>query len=364
MKLYILFLFVALNLLSCAEEEKIQSSEKILNQAFEQFNNWETLSFKASTTNTDIYKPFTTTVYKLKKVPYEPHLKLFFFKEMNKDVGIYYKLTSLVVVENKKKKITSFDYGNDRSIPKYLDAYMGDDDNLLVTTTLLNEFKDDIVYVEQSTFNDRQAYIYKFQNYKLWLDATNATPLKLEIDNGTSGMKEIVYADVVFNDAMDDDTFTHKETEGFVSSVFGVKKEPMLNVKAPDWHLMDLDGKEVSLADFKGSPIFMEAWVSSCSHCMESLPKIKQIEKQFGDKIKVVTVSFDYDSEETIETIKTNDINYLVLQGDANFEQNYDLRSFPSYFVIDSEGTIIYFDRGTIHNQKEKALFEALERVK
>lgn len=362
MKLYILVLSVAFNLVSCSGKET--SPDEILAKASEQLNNWQTLSFTAATSNTDVYKPATSTVYKLKRVNYEPHLKLFFFKEMNKEVSIYYKLTSLAVVEDNKKKITTFDYGKDRSIPKYLNAYMGDDDNLLVTAKLMNEFKDAITYVEKSEVNNQQAYVYKFQNYKIWLDSKDATPLKLEIDNGNSGQKEIVYSEMSFNEPMEEAVFTHEEKDGYVSTMFGVKKEPMLNVKAPDWTLLDLNGKKVSLKDFKGAPIFLEAWVSSCNHCMESLPKIKQIEKEFGDKIKVVTVSFDYDLAETQATVKDKNINYLVLQGDAIFDQNYDLRSFPSYFVIDSDGTIIYSERGSIEGKKEKALFAAINAVK
>lgn len=364
MKLYVLVLSVVLTLFSCAENGKNQSPDQVLERAFEQLNNWETMSFTAKTAHTDIFKPFTTTIYKLKRVPYEPHLKLFFSKEMNKDVTIYYKLTSLAVVEDKKSKITTFDYGKDRSIPKYLEAYMSDDDNLLVTTKLMNEFRTDIAFVEESDFNDRQAYIYTFQNYKLWIDTKLATPLKFEIVKGQSDAKEIVYDGLVFNETMDDATFSYEGKEGYVTTVFGIRKEPMLNIKAPEWSLLDLKGNKVSLNDYRGSPIFLEAWVSSCSHCMESLPKVKQIEQEFADRVKVITVSFDYNLEETKETVKTENINYLVLQGDAIFNENYELSSFPSYFVINSEGVIVYSGRGTIANEKAKTLFDALEKVK
>ena len=163
---------------------------------------------------------------------------------------------------------------------------------------------------------------------------------------------------------MNEDTFTHPEKDGYVSSVFGIKKEPMLNVQAPNWTLLDMNNKKVSLEDFKGSPIFLETWVSSCDHCMASLPKVKQIEKEFGDKVKVVTVNFDYDIEETKSTIKTEDIHYQVLQGDATFDMDYDIQSFPSYFVINSAGIITHSGRGAIVNKKAEALIEALEKVR
>ena len=85
MKVYILVLSIAFSLWSCKGNDS--TPEDILTQATEQLNNWETLSFTSATTNTDIYKPATSTVYKLKRVNYEPHLKLFFFKEMNKEVS-------------------------------------------------------------------------------------------------------------------------------------------------------------------------------------------------------------------------------------------------------------------------------------
>lgn len=362
MKLYSLLFAITFNFLSCAQNES--TPDEILAKATSQLNNWETISFTARTTNIGSNKAAISTVYKLRKVNYEPHLKLFFFKEMNKNVSIYYKLTSLVVVEDQKKKITTFDYGRDRSIPKYLEAYMGDDDNLYVTTKLINQNSNEIAFEKQSSLNSVKVYVYKFKNYKLWIDAITAKPLKFEMDNGKSGKKEIFYDNVVYNAPMDDDLFTHKDRPDYVSSVFGIKKEPMLHTKAPDWQLPDLNGKLVALNDFKGRPIFLEAWLSSCSHCMESLPKIKQIETKFGQKVQVVTVNFDYDLAETNAAVQANTINYIVLQGNAVFDQNYDLQSYPSYFVIDSQGTIVYSERGAIAGKKEQALFEALRNVR
>lgn len=363
MKIYFILLSL-LTLLSCKENEELPAPDLVLHQTLKQLNNWETLSF-TSTTKPSAAKPsVTSTVYKLKKVGYEPHLKLFFYKEMNQETSIYYKLASLAVVENKKNKITTFDYNNDRSVPKYLNAYMGDDDNLWGTVKKLNKYRNEIDFLEKSNDNGIPVYIYRFADYKLWVNAKEAVPVKIEMPDGKGGTKEITYSKLSFNEPLDEAIFTHPSKEGYVTSVFGIKKEPMLNIKAPAWTLLDVEGNKVSLDDFKGSPIFLKAWVSSCSHCMASLPKIKQIQKEFGDKVKIVTVNFDYDLEETKTTIKEKGIRYTVLQGDALFDQNYDLRSFPSYFVIDSNGIVVYSERGTIEGKKEQSLFEALKTVK
>ena len=61
--------------------------------------------------------------------------------------------------------------------------------------------------------------------------------------------------------------------------------------------------------------------------------------------------------------VQDKNISYTVLQGDASFDVNYDIRSYPSYFVIDRNGDIIFSEAGTIENKKESALLEVLRKI-
>lgn len=363
MKNLILLLFFVATL-SCGQKSNHQTPEEVLSNAIEKLNNWETLSFTASISNPYIAPEPEYTDYKLKKVSYEPHLKMYFFKNMNKQTRVYYKLASLVVVEDIKKKITEFDYVNDRAIPQYLEAFMADDDNLVKLTDIINTYKDEITYVEKVEVDGKQAYVYAFRNYKFWLAIEDALPLKYEVDNGFPQPNVIVYSDVVFNQEMGDEVFTHKEKEGYVFSQMGVKAEPLLNTAAKEFSLLDLDGNTKTLSDFKGKPIFLEAWVSSCHHCIASIPKVKKIQEEFGSTINIVTVNFDYDLPETKRIVSKYDISYPVLQGTAVFDKEYDIRSFPFYYVIDSKGVIVFSGSGSIEDEKEEALFKALRGVK
>ena len=53
-----------------------------------------------------------------------------------------------------------------------------------------------------------------------------------------------------------------------------------------------------------------------------------------------------------------------MLQGTAVFDKEYDIRSFPFYYVIDSKGVIVFSGSGSIEDEKEEALFKALRGVK
>ena len=91
---------------------------------------------------------------------------------------------------------------------------------------------------------------------------------------------------------------------------------------------------------------------------------MKQIENDFGNKVKVISVKFDYDLEETNTAIADHQIAFKVLLGSSQFNKDYDIRSFPSYYVIDRTGKIVYTNSGAITGEKENELLEALQGLK
>ena len=359
MKSFFLVFLTAFTLFSCSDVQ-VKSPEETLAKALDTLNNWQTLSYAVATTKAG--RTLTTT-YKLKKVLYEPYIRLFFYKEMNGNIGVYHKLNSLAVVEDKKKKISIFDVGNDRSVPKYLELYMADNNNLINLTGYLNSKKNEIQFVEEEKVDGEKTYSYTFGNYKLWLDVNSSLPVKYEIAANTSKLISISLKNIIFDSRMTDEVFTHPQKEGYVTSMVGAKTEPLLNTMAKDWELKDLEGSSITLNDFKGKPLFLEAWISTCDHCAASMPAVKKIASNFSSKLNVVTVNFDYDLPSAKAAVKEHAIEYQVLQGDALFDKNYDLRSFPSYFVINSAGKIVYSERGTIEGRKQKVLLEALNSV-
>lgn len=309
--------------------------------------------------------------YKIQKASYEPHLNYFLYKEMDEVTKIYYKLASLAVVEDHKERITIFDYENDRSIPRYLEAYTQDEDNLITVGNLLETHKNSYVFLGEKQLKSKNVFLFEIGNRAIWIDAETSLPVKLALNpvfdgdgNLTEQSRLFTYEQIDLNPIFTEDTFTHTEKEGYISSVYNAKTEPLLNQQAKEWTLLDLSGNQVSLSDFKRENIFIEAWVSSCEYCIRSIPKVKKIESDFGNKLKVVTINFDYDLNQTKQSIIDHKINYSVLFGNSQFDKEYDIRSFPSYYVIDRAGKIIYTNRGAIDGRKEKELFEALKGLK
>ena len=68
----------------------------------------------------------------------------------------------------------------------------------------------------------------------------------------------------------------------------------------PKFIFKDMDGKEVSLEQFKGKYVVIDVWASWCQPCKQEFPNLKKLEEKYKDK-NVVFVSISSDAQERRE---------------------------------------------------------------
>jgi peroxiredoxin len=116
-----------------------------------------------------------------------------------------------------------------------------------------------------------------------------------------------------------------------ISSIKSVKQVPVeVGLPAPDFTFPGLDGKMVSLSDYRGKVVLVNIWATWCPPCVEEMPSMEKLYKKFeGKDFEILAVSIDS----------------LGLKVVAPFMKKYKL-SFPA--LIDSEGTIrmLYWTTG------------------
>lgn len=62
----------------------------------------------------------------------------------------------------------------------------------------------------------------------------------------------------------------------------------------PDFTFKDADGKELTLAQWKGRNVLLNIWATWCAPCREEMPALERLQKAFGgDDFEVVTISVD-----------------------------------------------------------------------
>ncbi len=137
---------------------------------------------------------------------------------------------------------------------------------------------------------------------------------------------------------------------------------------APDFQLNNLEGKPVSLRDFRGKPVVINFWATWCPHCQAERPMIQQISEEWQGK-DLVLLTVDIIGSQPTETpanladfMQKNSYTFPVLL-DINREvtKSYGIKFTPTYFLIDREGIIREIRTGPYPNKT--ALEESLSQL-
>lgn len=109
---------------------------------------------------------------------------------------------------------------------------------------------------------------------------------------------------------------------------------------APDFSLINLDGKKISLSDFKGKVVVLNFWFTTCSPCIAEMPALNLIRKDYLGK-NVVFLALGRDDVATIKTfLKKHNFNYLLLADAVTTAAAFKVDIYPTSIVIDKNGII------------------------
>ncbi len=154
----------------------------------------------------------------------------------------------------------------------------------------------------------------------------------------------------------------------------GTMTSPMVGKQAANFTLTDVNGRKVSLADYKGKAVQLNFWATWCAPCKIETPWLVELEKQYKPKgFEILGVSFDdldLDNAAKLKTETTDiaksakqlGIDYpVLLDGDAISKQYGDPEVFPTSFFVNKQGKIVAATMGLtskddLENNIKKAL--------
>ena len=117
---------------------------------------------------------------------------------------------------------------------------------------------------------------------------------------------------------------------------------------APPFTCKDVNGKEVSLSDFKGKIVYLDFWATGCGPCRREYPYLVKLQSEYKDKDKdivFVSISIDKDYQEWKKYVIEKKIEGITLiKGlgcDYDVAKAYQISGVPSFKLIDKEGRII-----------------------
>ncbi len=114
----------------------------------------------------------------------------------------------------------------------------------------------------------------------------------------------------------------------------------------------DVNGKTVSLSDFKGKVVYVDVWATWCGPCKKELPYLKELEKKFHGNKNIVFIGIGADELKDFQKWKDFVVKeqlpgvqvYGRTAGNDDICKLYQIKAFPRFMLFDKKGNIASVD--------------------
>ncbi|MDR1198298.1 MAG: TlpA family protein disulfide reductase [Prevotellaceae bacterium] len=130
---------------------------------------------------------------------------------------------------------------------------------------------------------------------------------------------------------------------------------------APDFTVQALDGKTVTLSDFKGKYVLIDFWGSWCGPCRKSSPMMVELYNKLKAKkadMEFISIAVNERNDEVWKkAIKDDKLTWIQLKIDRNISSKYSIVGVPTCILVSPEGKILYREHPVSLIPKVKKMF-------
>lgn len=155
--------------------------------------------------------------------------------------------------------------------------------------------------------------------------------------------------------------------QGYVSGSGVVSRVPAEDRGEPlDLSFETLDGKSMSLADLRPTPVVINLWYAACPPCRKEAPDLKSVAEEFGDKAQFIGVNVRDQEAAANAFIQNYQVPYPNML-DSNGEMVSLLsgvlppQATPSTVVLDAKGRAAARVVGEVDASTLKGLIEDVQ---
>lgn len=114
------------------------------------------------------------------------------------------------------------------------------------------------------------------------------------------------------------------------------------DVAAPNFTLKNLEGKEVSLSDFKGKWVILDFWGSWCPWCIKGFPELKEAYTKYKDILEIVGIDCRESEDAWRAGVAKYELPWVNVYNpeSSSLLDDYAVQGFPTKAIINPEGII------------------------
>ncbi len=119
--------------------------------------------------------------------------------------------------------------------------------------------------------------------------------------------------------------------------------DELVGKRAPDFVLMDMNEKPVSLSSLRGNVVLITFWATWCPPCRSEMPSLNRLYKEYANKgLSVLAVSTDRSASYVRDFLGKHPVDFPVLMdSDSKVSKQFRVFSMPTSFLLDKNGTIL-----------------------
>jgi thiol-disulfide isomerase/thioredoxin len=126
------------------------------------------------------------------------------------------------------------------------------------------------------------------------------------------------------------------------AKLFAAQPELARKRVAPDFHVVALDGKTVSMQSLTGKVVLIDFWATWCGPCKQALPHLKELAQKFeGQPLVVISISLDADETAWKNFVAHNGMTWAQYRDggfDGPIATSFAVKAIPTTFTIDADG--------------------------
>jgi peroxiredoxin len=115
-----------------------------------------------------------------------------------------------------------------------------------------------------------------------------------------------------------------------------------IGTSAPDFSLGDMNGKVVTLKQFRGKVVFVDFWAPWCDPCREEFPTLDALYKKYSNEgLEIIGIDIDSSEKLVTEFLRKVPVAFTILiDKKGAIRREYNIRTLPTAFIIGRDGVI------------------------